>query len=390
MDISEAILVNINVIDVTTDRITPNTSISISNGKILSVESNNQISSQRTIDAQNTWAIPAYIDMHAHVTFEGREHNQIGFDFDEDQELSMVRSAQNLSEAIQSGVCLIRDVGAKHKTLNRLKSLVDAKKLLAPDLVLCGRPLCTNNGHGHEFGQTLDHQNIDFLVKNHFDQGNEWLKIMNDPEMFSKETLNEIVGTAHKAGLLVAIHAFSEYSILMALQSGADTIEHAVVFDDKTAILAETNGTGFVPTFFCSKVSLGQEYLDTVYDQTYIGYLKQWYDFLHRHFEYHLSRKLPLLAGTDAGSAPCKFSDITNEIIYMQRHGLAPIDAIRSATILPAKYLKRDSEYGSIDSGKLANFIILADNPLEKIDTIRQPLAIWHKGKAIKTMLETS
>ena len=47
--------------------------------------------------------------------------------------------------------------------------------------------------------------------------------------------------------------------------------------------------------------------------------------------------------------------------------GLTPLQALRSATITPAKFFNLDNKIGTIDPGKYADLVILNSNPLEKI-----------------------
>jgi imidazolonepropionase-like amidohydrolase len=47
--------------------------------------------------------------------------------------------------------------------------------------------------------------------------------------------------------------------------------------------------------------------------------------------------------------------------------GMTPLEAIRAATLAPARTLGLDRQLGSLEPGKLADFVVLAKNPLEKI-----------------------
>ena len=51
--------------------------------------------------------------------------------------------------------------------------------------------------------------------------------------------------------------------------------------------------------------------------------------------------------------------------------GLSPAEALQSATILPARFLEADDQYGSIEKGKFANFIVLSENPLVTISNTK-------------------
>jgi imidazolonepropionase-like amidohydrolase len=47
--------------------------------------------------------------------------------------------------------------------------------------------------------------------------------------------------------------------------------------------------------------------------------------------------------------------------------GLTPMDALRSATIDPARFLGMDKDLGSVEKGKLADLVLLSADPLEDI-----------------------
>jgi cytosine/adenosine deaminase-related metal-dependent hydrolase len=89
-----------------------------------------------------------------------------------------------------------------------------------------------------------------------------------------------------------------------------------------------------------------------------------------------------LLAGTDALNPYCfpGFS-LHDELALFVNAGLQPIDAIRTATINPARFLGRDNELGSIEPGKLADFVVLSANPLEDIANTRSIVGVVTQGR---------
>jgi imidazolonepropionase-like amidohydrolase/Tol biopolymer transport system component len=55
------------------------------------------------------------------------------------------------------------------------------------------------------------------------------------------------------------------------------------------------------------------------------------------------------------------------ELWMLEQGGMTPMEALRAATIDGARYLGLDGELGSIETGKLADLIVLEGNPLEDI-----------------------
>ncbi len=56
------------------------------------------------------------------------------------------------------------------------------------------------------------------------------------------------------------------------------------------------------------------------------------------------------------------------ELWMLGQGGLSPLEAIRCATHYGAWYLGLDGELGSLDQGKLADFVVMAKNPLERLE----------------------
>jgi hypothetical protein len=76
--------------------------------------------------------------------------------------------------------------------------------------------------------------------------------------------------------------------------------------------------------------------------------------------------KVPVVAGTDALAGLM----LHHEIALLVRAGLSPADALRSATIEPARSLRLDKKNGSIAKGKQADLVVVEGDPLARIEDV--------------------
>lgn len=77
---------------------------------------------------------------------------------------------------------------------------------------------------------------------------------------------------------------------------------------------------------------------------------------------------VPIMAGTDVGDSYvfAGFS-LHDELEDLTKSGLSNLEALQTATIVPAKFSGADKDYGSIENGKMADLVILDKNPLVDI-----------------------
>ncbi len=87
---------------------------------------------------------------------------------------------------------------------------------------------------------------------------------------------------------------------------------------------------------------------------------------------------VPLLVGTDDGTG---FSVHRELELYVQA-GIPPADTLAIATLGAAKYLNQQDKLGSIEPGKLADFVLVAGNPVDDIGAMRR-VRLVSKGGAI-------
>jgi len=86
---------------------------------------------------------------------------------------------------------------------------------------------------------------------------------------------------------------------------------------------------------------------------------------------------VPIVAGTDQ-TVPGH--SLYRELELYVQAGFTPMEAIQSATIVPARVMGFDKELGTVEVGKRADLIVLKGNPLESIRNIRKVESVITNG----------
>ena len=74
--------------------------------------------------------------------------------------------------------------------------------------------------------------------------------------------------------------------------------------------------------------------------------------------------------GTDCGV--CAHGENAREFGYMVEAGMPVMEAIKSATIVPAKYLGIDDKVGSLEAGKLADIVGVPGDPIADVHVLEK------------------
>lgn len=91
--------------------------------------------------------------------------------------------------------------------------------------------------------------------------------------------------------------------------------------------------------------------------------------------------------GTDSGVVN-RFSGYFEhrELQLMVEAGLTPMQAIVAATATNASILRGEKDFGTLQPGRRADFLVLDANPLEDIRNTEKLAAVWQAGRIVSSV----
>lgn len=407
-------LCNVSYIDIEEGTVATQQTIEISANRIVGIydtASHHPVNCDRIIDCTGCWVIPSFIDMHVHVSMSPY------FEYDDycsSPKDILEITQQNLLELRRIGVAICRDMGSFMHSTEWAKHLLSNTSTL-PSIISCGDILTYPKGHMSECGrEVIDLCDINTHILKNVNLGAGFIKVTSDPKdteaqgrypnpAFSAEHLNCIVKTAAQYNLSVACHTYPSASgVFRAVNAGVRTIEHAVPFTESLSKIFHPN-TYYVPTFstavdICGIDSLKkhayiqrEELINAIdsimpieyrYDGLIPDSILEWFNFLVRNLPGAISSNQLLCTGSDAGCKGTNFATLLREIFLMCLFGATNLQALQFAITNPCKALGL-KDAGKIAVGKVANMILLDNNPLDNILTLLTNVAVICNGSYI-------
>jgi len=187
------------------------------------------------------------------------------------------------------------------------------------------------------------------------------------PEM-TREEIDAVVEVAKKAGITVSAHVHSAQSGKDAVLAGVDTLEHGSLLDDETIALVAEHGVSLSMDVY------NGTYTDTVgREQGYPEeYLRRNFDTTETQrvvFEKAYASGIPILYGTDGGVLPHDMGGWQFGI--MVERGMAPMDAVKSATSVAAEHMNMAGDVGAVEAGRFGDLIAVRSNPLDDMEVMK-------------------
>jgi enamidase len=392
---TRANIVNARFVDPGANRVTQGIHVHVADGRIVElVEAAKDSSTWPVIDADGKYLLPGLIDVHTHLQAPVRSV-LAPFDFQFLLESLFSDYAPQRRAYLESGVTTVRDVGGPATRAYQMRAALQSYRLLGPRLFVVGRLVTSPRGHPvstiwsaqvSKEGAILASDSsslISGLQKNYAAGPPDAVKFIYGTIGMAKERLapnllEQGIAWAASKNLISIVHAETTEEVTEAARAGATGIEHVAS--------VESMPDGLVSVLVEKKIFVDPTFgeLDTALTLRKVDEAKR-KELLQQ--SYQFIRKLqdagvPLTIGTDAPLLPYG-AGVHDEFDYFLKAGFTPAEILKFDTINDAAYLGKSDSLGQIAPGFQADLLLVTDNPLQNIQTLRKPVWVMLQGQIV-------
>lgn len=386
---SHRVLKGARVLTCVGDEVIEDGFVEMKDGKIAAVGRSADLGATEAevIDCAGMTIMPGMINSHAHLAWDG-VHDLARQSMDDAPEISAYKSAANMLKSLRAGITLVRDLGM-NQTNFFSKQAVEQGIFPGPRLLICGEAIIQTGGHTYWCcREASGADEMRRAVREQVRGGADLIKIMacHDTLEFTDAELEAVIDETHRNGLPITAHATYDECINRVAQFGVDCVEHGGSMSDETIQLLLDKKIPIVTTF-APLVMQANEVIARQYN------IPEWKIEERKKAVANPARYqglvnaanagVPIAFGTDAGSPVVGHEVVAPELQFMVKLGIKKdnYDALRSATIVPAKISRMDSKIGTLEAGKLADVIVIDGNPLESLDALEHVQMTFIGGK---------
>jgi imidazolonepropionase-like amidohydrolase len=370
------------------DRVMENATVEVRGGRIVRVHQGAPAAGLPVLDAGGKTLIPGLVDNHAHYWFPFQGERLVA-----------------------RGVTSVRDPGAAVSTSMNFKDANRLGVVLGPTIYTAG-PLIDGSGGYHPMVDVAidDPAAAPALVRALKAQGVDLLKLyfLLDPDV-----ARAILAEADRQGLPVTGHIGVRTSLREAVEAGIEGFSHIRVWRDFLPLemqpqgedetldsgrnpvarmqadwslidpegaevgellrLMAARGVALDPTLIVQRVGERDRARFSLGDfATASESFRRMSRFVRRAHESGVT----LLAGTDGGS-------LFDEMEAYAAAGIPTVEVLRAATVNGALWLGKGEEFGTIQPGRRADFVLVDGDPLRDIRDARKISAVIKEGRIV-------
>jgi len=350
----------------------------------------------RVIDGRGKFLIPGLWDMHVHLSWT---------------------TSSALPVLIANGVTSVRDMGSRLSEIDAWRTKIDEGTLVGPRILRVGPILNGQKFNQYQMvsGNPDETRGVARALK---EVGVDFLKVHR---RFLRDSYFALIDEAKRLGIPVVGHIPMSVTPEEASNAGQQTIEHtetlfegtfsaamketlpeairkfreggdadklfAVFVKNHTVVdptlaawgglLADPSGSGPRMRYVAAS---NRKSIAPISPDDLQGYRDAFAEFRKVVGQMHRDG-VTLVTGTDIAASKVPGFLMHDELAIFVECGLTPLEALQAATANPAKVVNRFNDLGSIETGKIADLVLLDANPLEDIHNTQKINAVIVGGR---------
>ena len=359
------------------------------------------------IELKDATLMPGLWDMHVHLTSEYSKNAQLeGFTLNEAD--VALNGAAYAERTLNAGFTTVRDLGSAYNASIALRNAITKGTVRGPRIIAAGKAIATTGGHAdptngwaqHIMGEPGPREGVvngpfqaAEAVRQRYKDGADTIKITAtggvlsvaknglNPQ-FTEEEVRAVVTIARDYGFKVAAHAHGAEGVKRAIRGGVDSIEHGTFMDDEAIRLLKEHGTYYVPTLSAGRWVTERAKEDGFFPAMVRPKAAEIGPRLKDTFNKAYKAGVRIMFGTDTGVSA--HGDNAKEFGYMVEGGMPALEAIKSATVVPSRFMEMSDRVGTIEANRLADLIAVPGDPLADIHVMERVRFVMKDGKVYK------
>jgi len=348
------------------------------------------------VNMPGTTLTPGLVEAHSHVLLH--PYNETSWNdqvLHEGIGLRVARATNHLRDTLMAGFTLIRDLGTEGAGYAdvELKQAVEQGIIPGPRMLVSTRAIVATGSYGPKGfapewrvplgGEEADGDSVIRVVRDQIGHGADWVKVYADyrwgahgeaEPTFSEQEMRTMVETARSSGRPMTVHSTTAEGMRRAIMAGVETIEHGDSGTPEVFRLMKEHNVALCPTLAAGDAiaQYGGWKKGSSPEPASITRKRE-------SFKAALAAGVTIISGSDVGVFT--HGDNARELDLMVEYGMAPIDALRSATSIATRVLHMDNRIGSIKPGMLADLAAFDGDPTRDISALHHVRFVMKGGK---------
>src|SRR5436853_855979 len=375
----------------------PNGVVIVRDDKVVDAGSNLAVPADaQVIDLGDATLAPGFMDAHTHLTLDySGDYNvrRLG-ELDLNVSEQAIIATAHARATVEAGFTTVRDLGSRfvgspERVDVALRNSINKGVIVGPRMLVATKGIGATGGHfdptsgfrdllfgrepnasdGIADGPDEIRKAVRFAVKNGADVikaavsgGVLSLADEVDTPQLTPAEMAALVDESHRLRKKVAVHCHGDQAAREAIEAGVDSIEHGSLMRAETLTLMKNKGTFLTPTLMATEWIMSQ-----INNSPPALQAKAKAAAAARSDMFHNAVKIgvKISFGTDAAVFP--HGQNAKEFKVMVDIGMAPIDALKSATASVVELLGIAQKVGTLEKGKLDDIVAMPGDPASEI-----------------------